>query len=146
MSLFSKQNNWRDYTLDDNWCVIETKYKEYLMVIRKNIGISKIIGHKQLIYKIGFAVPLNKPNENSLPSNEETNVLDRIEDLLVKEIKDSAVLTLVITTKGMREFVFYGDDKNKLIKWYENGHRKILGHELQLSIDIDKSWDIYKQF
>lgn len=146
MKLFSRLLSWLNHRLQDRWIVTESTYQGYPMIVRKNICVINVAKRAKLIYKIGFAVPLTEPNEYNLPNKAEMEVLVKIEDILINELKGNAILTLVITTKSMREFVFYGDDKDTIIKWYENGQRKILDHEIQLVIAIDKNWSTYKQF
>lgn len=146
MGLFKKKKSWYEITITDSWSLFEGKYNNSPMIVRKNFGVKELVAHRDLPCHVGFAIPLNNPNKNGLPTEHENVVLSQIEDILLDALKNSAVLVLVITTNRMREFVFYSNSSDDIIRWYENGNQKIKDHQIQIAVEVDKSWGVYKQF
>lgn len=126
--------------------IMEIQY----IYIRIRIGLKDAVGHPQYPFQIGIATPLINPTSEGLTTNEEAEELFQIEDSLqsVFEKDDKGVCVLIITTSGMREFVFYVSEWNPEI--YEQNVREINSHyenrELQFMIQKDKSWDTFKSY
>ncbi len=51
----------------------------------------------------------------------------------------------VITTGGMREFVFYTRGPLSVEQRFEKLRRQISTHEIQLIIQPDKAWGVYSE-
>lgn len=57
-----------------------------------------------------------------------------------------SLLVAVITTSGMREFVFYTREPEHVKQRFAGLRRSITSHEIQLMIQPDKKWKVYAQF
>ncbi len=113
------------------------------MIIRRNNGYSesgKVPGYE---HQVGIAVPLRSPEPTGLPSPEENIKLDAICNSLQEQA--ASLLVAIITTSGMREFVFYTRAPEQLQLRFEELRGQITSHEIQLMIHIDKTWEIYHQ-
>ena len=91
---------------------------------------------------------MRDPDANGLPSTEEDLELGDVEDALcgLLESDASTLLVAVITTGGMREFVFYTRKPKEVETAFESLRQSITSHEIQLMIQPDKRWNTYSQF
>lgn len=136
------------FTDDHEWALGRTSYDGAPLIVRFNTSAGEWVGHKELSIKLGFAVPLNSPNEGGLPNPDEGEQLNAIEDVIVQECDTRAkgIYVLALTTGIMREFIFYiaaGADFGAI-------HDAITGavttHEVQCMAVKDHAWNAYTQF
>jgi hypothetical protein len=129
------------------WSVAEGHYEGSPLFarIRRDPGQAIRATHD---HRVGVAVPLLHPDARGLPQGEEFAALSDSEDALSAAFESGtkSVHVLSITTSGMREFVFYTCDPG----WAEGVFRSVQGqvrsHQLQLSIEPDAEWSVYRQF
>lgn len=115
---------------------------------RRNDSAAILAKHPEFRFRVGVAVPLNYPNEHGLPSADEILQLDVIEDALTAQLEAGrqSIQVLVITTDGMREFVFYTRDSALAKSVIEALKTTIKSHEIQWYVDEDPEWKVYKTF
>ena len=132
----------------DIWVEREGKYGRMPMIIKVNNGLKSLAGHGLLQHQVGIAVQINKPLTNGLPDDEEETHLDNIEETLITELKESnlAVFAVVVTTGGLREFIFYTHNPKAIENSFNKLEQRITSHALQLNIQRDKQWMLYKQY
>src|SRR5947209_4451512 len=118
------------------WSVAEGDYNGKPLIVRVNEGLKSLIGHPKYKHQVGIAVPLHSPNESGLPAGMELMELDKIEDLLCAqlEVKGESLIAAVITTNGMREFVFYTSSPSDVEQKFKNLQQDIESHKIQLMI------------
>lgn len=145
-NLFSNPKKFKDISqYADTWSVAEGKYEGNPMFLRYRSDAKKMAGHPDFPYQIGIAVPLLRPNEYKLPTNEEAEQLNAIEDDLIATLKKDPNLSevLIITTNGMREFVFYAREWKP--EYYENQVKEVEKrheeHQLQFIMQQDEKWN-----
>lgn len=82
------------------WGVAQANYEGSPLLIRYNEAAKDWAGHAGLPIKLGFAVPLNSPNEGGLPDPAENEQLEAIEDLILREVeaRTTGLHALVLTT------------------------------------------------
>jgi hypothetical protein len=70
-----------------------------------------------------------------------------IEDAICNSLQEQAesLLVAIITTSGMREFVFYTRAPQKVQESFEQLRESITSHEIQLMVQLDETWDVYAQ-
>ena len=132
----------------DEWSVAQGMHEGSPMYVRFRSSLKEAAGHPEYPFQIGIAVPLIKPTQAGLPTESEMNILSKIEDKLVDALKEHAVLTLSISTGGMREFIFYAN------KWQPEEFEEIVSttnklfasHTLQFMIQHDPKWKLFKSF
>ena len=142
---FNSSKKYKDIShYSDSWSIAEGKHEGNTMFLRYRKEAKEMAGHPDLPFQIGVAIPLLHPNEQKLPTNEEMEQLNSIEDDLVQTLKkDQSVFdVLVITTNNMREFVFYAKEwkpeyYENQVKEVEKRHRE---HLLQFIMQEDKKW------
>ena len=117
------------------------------MIVRSNAGYREFGMVPGYEHQVGIAVPFRSPEPNGLPSLEENVELDAIEDAICNYLQEGAasLLVAIITTNGMREFVLYTRAPEQLQHSFEQLRRHIMSHEMQLMIQVDKTWEIYAQ-
>ena len=118
------------------------------MIVRRNDSAKELAGHVDYNHRVGVAIPLLQPNELGLPANGESEQLHQLEDALVTALESGqkSILVLVITTGGMREFVFYTKDPDSTKTVIENLQKTIASHEMQTYVAADHAWETYKTF
>jgi Family of unknown function (DUF695) len=92
-------------------------------------------------------VPLRKSETSGLPSATEDALLGEVENNICSSLEEQAesLLVAVITTGGMREFVFYTRDPQSVKRRFEQLRNRITSHEIQLMIQSDRTWRTYAQ-
>ncbi|HEX8182773.1 MAG TPA: DUF695 domain-containing protein [Candidatus Saccharimonadales bacterium] len=129
----------------ENWVMIQDTNEGKPMFVRVQASLKDAVGHPEYPYQIGVAVPLHNQTSNGLPRENEFNDLNAIEDTLCDTLTD-AVLVAIITTDGMREFVFYA--KQWKPEEYEARVNEIETqqgtHQLQFVMQHDPEWSTFK--
>ncbi len=136
------------YPSESKWNVSTGSHDGRAMIVRRNQSATDLIGHVDYAHRVGFAMPLLTPNEDGLPTGEESSVLNEIEDALADSIEtgQDGLLTVIVTTSGMREFVFYTRKPGDIESVATAIRQAFPSYDIQFYIASDKNWDGYKQF
>ena len=131
-----------------SWGVAEGVLDETPLIIRYNESAREWMGHRELPVKLGFAIPLNSPNEGGLPDANENDQLLQIEDILVTEVESRthAILAMVLTTGTMKEFIFYVPTDVDIRAIHEAAQEAVSTHEVQCMAVMEPKWDSYRDF
>jgi hypothetical protein len=134
--------------IDGPWLVGNGDNEGSIMIVRTNTGYREFGALPGYEHQVGIAVPLRAPEATGLPSPEENAELGVIEDAIRDSLQERAesLLVAVITTGGMREFVFYTRAPKQLEERLKQLREHITSHEIQVMIQPDKNWEIYRQF
>jgi hypothetical protein len=118
------------------------------MIIRKNATAKKWAKHASLPIKLGFAIPLNSPNQGGLPDPAENERMDEIEDMIVAALADVAtgIQVLTITNGVMKEFVFYVAEGLDIGKVHQQLQADCTTHDVQCIAEREKNWETYAAF
>ena len=145
---FTKKKRTPDrLPIDGPWSVAHGENNGNVMIVRSNTGyedFGSIAGYE---YQVGIAVPLRAPEPTGLPSPAEDAELGTIEDTICASLEQEAesLFVAIISTSGMREFVFYTRAPEQLKQRFEQLRSGITSHEIQLMIRPDKDWGVYGQ-
>ena len=147
MSPLSKSPDPNLLPIDGPWSVGESQYDGKVMIVRSNTGyreLKRVTGYE---HQVGIAVPFRSPEPSGLPSPEEHVELDAIEDAISNSLQEQAesLLVAIITTSGMREFVFYTRAPQEVQHRFEQLRSRIASHEIQMMIQLDEAWEIYTE-
>ena len=117
------------------------------MIVRTNTGYRDYGSVPGYEYQVGIAVPLGEVEATGLPRPAEDAVLGEMEDIICSSLEEHAesLLMAVITTPGMREFVFYTREPHRVEQHVIELRKRITSHEIQLIVQLDKTWRIYSQ-
>ena len=134
--------------IDGPWSVRQGEHNGNILIVRSNTGYNgfgSIAGYE---HQVGIAVPLRAPEPTGLPSPAEDAELGTVEDGICASLEQEAesLLVAIITTSGMREFVFYTRAPEQVKRRFEQLRGSITSHEIQLMIQPDKDWGTYAQF
>ncbi len=130
------------------WVLAQGEHAGKPLIVRFSESAKEWCAHPGLPIKLGFAVPLNSPDEGGLPTPDENEQLDAIEDTIRTRVAatTNGVHALVLTMGTMKEFVFYiprGVDIGTL-------HRAIQAavstHQVQCMAVSEPTWGSYKAF
>jgi Family of unknown function (DUF695) len=146
--LFKKKPDPREIFSDGTWQVSQGESGGSPIVVRINTRLKPFAGNTELTLKIGFALPLNSPNEGGLPDPAENQILADVEDKIADALASAGdvVQALAITTGTFKEFVFYGKPNLDIKTTHERLMSEIKSHDLQCYAEMDPNWDTYKEF
>lgn len=131
----------------DSWSVSQGSYDGKVLFVRRNEGIKPWVGSPSYPYRLGIAIPFHRPNEHGLPSREEAQLVGEIEDRLDATLKETkTVFALVLTTAGMREFVFYTADPEVVRSKVEAIRAQVKTYDVQYYLREDLQWAVYQSF
>lgn len=130
------------------WGVAESGYDGSPLIIRFNSTAQEWVAHPDLPIKLGFAIPLNHPNETGLPHPDENEQLNQIEDVILREVEARArgMHVLALTTGTMKEFIFYVDTGADIKTIHETVQSHVSTHDVQCMAVEEPAWDSYKEF
>jgi|SRR5437762_1558798 len=134
--------------VSESWTMFQGEYDGKPLIARANVGLKPFIGHPRYSHQVGVAIPLRTPDENGFPSSDESAELTDIEDNLCSELTsgNESLFAAVITTGGMREFVFYTSNPKSVELKLKKIRETVLGHTVQGMIRDDADWSVYRQF
>ena len=130
---------------DGPWSTGQTEYEGRPMVLRLNTGLAGWSDKRGFSTRAAIAVQFRSPDGRGFPSPKETEALDRFEDEFVERFREAgAALVAVITTNGMREFVFYASEEQALRTRFREWAATPKSHRVQLNVRPDPSWTAYQ--
>ena len=131
-----------------SWGVAQAGYDDSPLIVRYNESARDWAGHSEMPIKLGFAIPLNSPNEGGLPDPDENEQLNVIEDIVVREIESRtrALHALALTTGTMKELVFYIPRGVDIKSIHESIQSAVTTHEVQCMAVNEPNWDSFTQF
>ena len=113
------------------------------VIVRFSTSIAAAAGHPEYSIQIGVAVPLRSPEPGGLPTPEEAEELNSIEDAIDRLVGDKAVMVAVVTTGEMREFVLYTGSGDWIAQFDADLQAAAGGHEVQVMAQTDPGWSVY---
>jgi hypothetical protein len=134
--------------IGQEWAVARADYAGAPLIVRYNQTARNWISHPDLPIKLGFAIPLNNPNEHGLPDPDENSQIDAIEDLICGEVstKATGIQALVLTTGKMKECIFYINPSADIADMHASIQQQVSTHKVQCMAVKEPGWDTYKEF
>lgn len=142
-------NQWNVPPLEtQRWAVAQVDVGGDPLIVRSNEAARELAGHPALPIKLGFAVPLNRPNEGGLPDGDENQQLAEVEDLIAARVLASApgVHALTLTSGVMREVVFYVTPGLDIVGLHASVQESVPSHTVQCLAVEDPGWQSYLEF
>jgi hypothetical protein len=132
----------------DTWSVAKGTNNGCPMFLRVNDSLKPLASKPPFDHRFGVAVPLRAPDEQGLPTKEESEELNRIEDTLTATFTRTGktVFAVAITTSGFREFVFYTSVAREIMPTMERLKNEITSHTVQFYVKPDPTWGLYLSF
>jgi hypothetical protein len=147
MGLFGKKYPLKaDIKVEEKWSISTGHTDRGVLFVRMNNGLRDLAGHPDYPFQVGIAIPLRDKNENGLPTPNEQKSLDVIEEEIYQKIcfDNEILLATILTFPEVREFSFYASDPEVVKERFFLAKNSISSHELQLNIQKDKDWKVYK--
>ena len=151
MALFRSRKKYptiEEIDITDEWSMFQGEHEGNSLIARVRTSAKDLIGHPSYAHQVGIAVPLKDPDQNGFPSGEESKQLNNIEDQVVGMLEsgNESLLVVIISTGGMREFVLYTSNPAEVQRKFGELKKETFTHALQLMIQHDKDWNVYKSF
>ncbi|MFM7537369.1 MAG: DUF695 domain-containing protein [Acidimicrobiales bacterium] len=117
------------------------------MTVSYRTDIRRSIGHPSFPFQIHLTVPMNDVDFDGRPSETELASLSRFEDeVLVPLCHERAVMTLVVTAAGLREYVFYASADDWVKAFEAQVAARWAAHRVSCRVRRDPRWDAYRAF
>ena len=138
-------SSWK---ISESWSISQGTDNGRPIFTRFNMGLKPYVGRSEFSHQVGMAVPLKAPTTDGLPTSEEAEQLDQIEDEIRNRllIGNESLLAGVITTNGMREFVLYTSDPAAAMAKADELARSVHHHRIQVVVNDDPEWRVFSHF
>ena len=147
---FSKRESKLEIPPEDEhrWGVAQRDFEGEAVIVRYNETAAGFAGHSELPIKLGFAIPLNRPNEGGLPDADENAELDLIEELIVSKVTAATrgAYVLALTTGAMKEFVFYIASGVDIAELHEDIRGEVSSHDVQCMAAEERKWESFRAY
>jgi len=115
-------------------------------MIRLNHSAQAWARHPSLPIKLGFAIPLLKPNPGGMPDANENLVVNEIEDVIKSAVNDvtPGIHVVTNTTGIMKELLFYIPKDVDIKTLHESLDASVETHDLQCIGEMEPKWPTYQ--
>lgn len=132
----------KKYSEDWNFYLTEIDGKK--ASIRLNLDLKKSIPIKEKPNLSWISVKLNSPTDNGLTSNDESEILFKMENHLLDKISSRNSLHIgILTTDGHRNFYFYSKNADVFKTEAEKATKEYPKYEMLVHSKEDKNWNTY---
>ena len=116
------------------------------MIVGLNDGLAPFAGDRLYPVRAAIAVQARQIDESGFPSSDDLERLGAFEDEFTSRFcaPGLAALAAVITTGGMREFVFYASDEPAFRASFNDWARTPKSHRIQMMLARDPKWSVYQ--
>lgn len=135
--------------IPDEWELKKGDLNGALLIIRKNIGYQKIKNElEDYKFRTGIAFQFKNPSQSGMPSTDEMNQLNELENRITQiyEKSNKALITICLTTNGFREYVIYSKSKDWTEKCFKKLQKQNYGYVLTTYTEVDPEWIKYNEF
>ena len=149
MSLFSRRKPPLPESVPPGpWAMVQGSNQGNLLLARVHKGLGTLVGTAAYPFRVGVATRVRATAANGMPTPEENITLQEVEDRLrlALEAEREAILVVVLTTNGVKEWVLYTSDPEATKRRMGAFGPTVSTHQLQMVIREDKNWDVYRQF
>lgn len=112
--------------------------------IQLNLALKQVIPLKEKPNLTWVSVKLNSPTENGLTTNEESEILFKIEDDLLAKVNSKNTLYIGrLTNDGRRDFYFYSKNADVFKTEAEKISKEYPNYKILIHFKEDKNWNAY---
>ncbi len=136
------------FPVESKWVLYQGQNDGKPLFVRRNDSAKQLMVNSNYDTIIGIAVPFFNPTDEGFAKEEELSIFGHIEDELFAQFeKDmAAIVVLIITTGGMREFISYAQTPMLIEERINEIKQKFPEYDFQVYIEEDKKWNLYQQF
>jgi len=134
--------------LVEELCFVHTEEMGKPLVARFNAKAKPLIGHPEFANQASISVVLNTPAENGLTRDDENEQLRAIEAQIREtlEAENESLQVGAITTNGKKSYIYYTADPEGILAKFTQLCKRITTHRLEIKIEPDAGWGIYKRY
>ena len=130
----------------DNWAIAEGRTEEYTFQVR----FRRVAGdayRRALPKRLNIFWAMSKPDSAGMASREEIERLHAFEDRLLAAVEPdgNAILAVVLTGRGEREFVFYVRDPQEFMTRLSAMPQEESRYPIEVHLTDDPDWEYYTQ-
>ena len=147
MKSFKRKEKPEELNMDDHkWSVDETTLNDLPFYIRFNTSLSSAKYKEKFPMKVGFTIQFNDNSPVGLPTDEEAQELNVVEDSIIDLVQKQGVQALSLTSGGIREFIFYVQENTDIASIHQSLLNNIKTHEVHCMGLEEPNWDTYNEY
>jgi hypothetical protein len=133
-------------SIPSSWSILPGKSEGNAMLTRKNDACEQFIGNSNFSLRCGIAFHILHPDENGFPDVMKEPELDQLEDVIFQEFESNvdAIIPVVITTSGFREYVLYSKSEDIFISKLSEIQKQFPQYQLTHFSIPDPKWKYFK--
>ncbi len=130
----------------DSWSISNAQRAGRPLLIRRNDGLAAMANRAPYATRLTVSVTFHHPDDQGMPSGEESFALGSLEDSLTNQLtaRAGSVFAAVVTGEGRRDYVFYTKapaEADSLAKQIVQGQPGIAA---SVRSESDPSWSGYQ--
>lgn len=127
----------------EKWDFYFTNIEDEPASVYLNLGLYDFVPIKSKTELCWISIKLENPNKNGLTTNEESKILFKVEDEILKKVSiKNTVYIGRITNNGYRDFYFYSKNSESFKSEFKD-LKKIFDYTLEINTKEDKNWNEY---
>jgi hypothetical protein len=132
-------------TEDETWTLLESSHEGSPLLVRFRRFVR---GVDCAAYPIRLNIfwQMTKPDHNGLASPTEGAALELFENRLVSAVERDrhSLLSVVLTRKGQREFVFHSPDSTEFLQRLSDMPQEVEPYPIEIHRNDDPDWEYYR--
>lgn len=133
---------------EDKWIICTGTIDGVPVITRANSSIKRRQDlQRELQHEVKIVIPIREPNPNGFAFGKEWDEIYEIEQQLIRQVEVEGETMLVATAHGggTYEFELYTKHPDAVRLQIQQIANESTTHNLQFMVQLDPSWDIYKQ-
>jgi len=135
---------WRRSTtlasLPTKWEIGMVQSQGQVVVARFRRRALTAVDRAQFPFQVNLTVEINSPDNRGLPTTRENEQLKTIEALLVETLSGPAHFVAVVTTNGIREYIWYTAEASWAVTAVANLRALTTTHSVHGTVSEDRDW------
>ncbi len=133
---------------EGEWQAMQGMIGDMPAVVLLNTALRRFAGHPDYDHCLVVAIPFEGVRDDGMPASEEeylsvTELGDRIGEELQRD--QESLLGVTVLNQGRRDLILYSSDPAAALRWLEAVQAEGT-HQVELSIDRDTFWGVYRSF
>jgi hypothetical protein len=131
----------------DKWQVARGQRAGKPMILRTHEGYRDFRGVSGFDHQVGIAVSLHDADANGLPTANESQELDALENAICNlfESESESLFVATVTCDGFREFVLYTRNPDAVRRKFKALENRMPTHKVFLKMQPDEEWSVYSR-
>lgn len=134
------------FVMSDKWEMYFSQFDEDPAAVLVDLGIAETIPDAERPKLLWMSLQMKSPDENGFASEEEEDLLTKIEDTFIDavELTSNAILVGRITTAGRREFYFYSKTDEGFDDTIAEAMEQFEDYTFETGSEDDEEWGQYQ--